>query len=304
MQIEAIQLGQAFKVHSIHDKRKSLTLSCSDLDQRIWSRVATANTINKSAGKRQQYFVKQYRGKDGDSHEDHWTFEQEGVLLASELFGDIVVVPKLLYQNKELLINVFEFVEVVPIDELLRTDAASFNANIKSTLDKLAEVLSRMQNPPASIDTSGIKIKTRSFGESTAINFKGIDIRNVGIGMEGKVKDNVIIFDLVRPYMAPIEDAGSKMFLSVGMLNWGHPVKQFLKGPDEHVLKLAAHAFKPFLNKDALSKQIRIEKRHRTEVFVGATGFEVKLKNFASKNIGKRYLKRLEQWLARNMNIS
>ena len=304
MHAEAIQLDQEFEVHSIQDTGKSLTLSCSDLDQRIWSRVATATPVGSSSKIQKQYFVKQYRGKDGEGHEDHWGYEQDGALLAFELFGDIAVVPRLLYQNKDLLINVFEFVELAPIDELLRTDTAKFDNTIETVLDDLAKVLSRMQNPPASIDTSELKVKSRSFGESTAINFKGIDIRNVGLGLAGDTKDKVIIFDLVRPYLAPIEEAGTKMFMSAGMLNWGHPLKRFLKGPDQHVLKLAAEPFKPYLNKDAVSERMKMEKRFRTEVFVGATSLEVKLKNFASKNIGKRYLKLLEQWLARNMDIS
>lgn len=304
MQLAAIQLEQSFEVRSIHDPSKSLTLSCSELDQRIWSRVATAHSTDKSSEIQQQFFVKQYHGKDGTGHADHWTYEKEGALLATEIFDDIIVVPKLLYQNSELLINVFEFIELVPIDTLLRTDLASFDANIETTLDKLAQVLSRMQMAPASIDTSGFKIKSRPFGEPTAISFKGIDIRNIGLGLDGKTKGEIIMFDLGRPYMAPIEEAGTKMFLSVGMLNYGRPLRRFLKGPDEHLLKLASKAFGPFLNSHALTERIKFEIRFRTEVFVGATGWEVKLKTIASQSIGKRYLRKLEKWMARNINIS
>jgi hypothetical protein len=298
-----IQTGQVYRVNPVNGS-DSVTIRCLDVDQRNWSRVGTAEYTDEH-GNTQRCFVKQYLDKAAGRHADHWGYERDGATVARELLEKLVHVPEILFRNDELLINVFEFFELTSIDVLLRNDPVTFNEIIGSVLGRMAEVLTVLKNPSADFDASSLTTKQRVYGSSsTAVNFKGFEIRNTGIspgaGADMKPSD-LVLFDFVRPYMAPIEEAAAKLFVSIGLLNWGSPLSRFIKGPDEGVLSEAAITLGPWLDGAAISAELDLQEKFRTAEFKGAGGIEVFLKRLGVDLLGKLYLRRLRRWCRENI---
>ena len=298
-----IQVGQVYVVNPVNGSA-SVSIRCLDVDQRNWSRVGTAEYTDEH-GNTQRCFVKQYLDKAAGRHADHWGYERDGATVARELLKKLVHVPEIIFRNDELLINVFEFCELTSIDVLLRNDPVAFNEIIGPVLGRMAEVLTVLKNPSADFDVRSLTTKQRVYGSSsTAVNFKGFEIRNTGIspgaGVDMKPGD-LVLFDFVRPYMAPIEEAAAKLFVSVGLLNWGSPLSRFIKGPDKSLLSEAAITLAPWLDGAAIYAELDLQEKFRTAEFKGAGGIEVFLKRLGIDLLGKLYLRRLRRWCRENI---
>jgi hypothetical protein len=298
-----IQVGQTYAVDPVNGG-ESLSIRCLDVEQRNWSRVGTAEYTDQH-GNAQRCFVKQYLDKAAEQHADHWDYERDGAVVARQLLGKVVHVPAILFRNNELLLNIFEFSEVISIDILLRNDATVFDEIIVSVLGRMADVLTALKNPPPDFDADSLTIKQRTYGgHSTAVNFKGFEIRNTGIvpgaGTDLKASD-LVLFDFVRPYMAPIEEAAAKLFVSIGLLNWGSPLSRFIKGPDKNLLTEAARILGPWLDAEAISAELDLQEKFRTAEFKGAGGLEVFLKRLGVDLLGKLYLRNLRRWCRGNI---
>jgi hypothetical protein len=301
---QAIESGKAYEVRAVDGELQARVL-CLDFHQRNWSRVATGEYVAED-GSTQPCFIKQYLDKAGGMQRDHWAYEKEGALVAARILAESAHVPELLFQDEQRLLNVFEFTEVMSIDVLLRENRAAFDRHIEPVLRQMAKVLGDLQNYPAAIDLSSLPTKERSYGSlGDAVNFKGFEIRNAGIpvGHSGPVgARELVVFDFVRPYFAPVEEAAAKLFVSVGMLNWGSPLGRFIKGPDTSLLASASHILRPWLDAAAIKAELDLQERFRTDEFKGAGGAEVALKRIGVDLLGKKYLRQLRRWCAKNIS--
>ena len=150
-----------------------------------------------------------------------------------------------------------------------------------------------------------LPLKERDYGTGRlAVNFKGFEIRNAGVGPDvaGEVgPGDLVLFDFVRPYLAPIEEAAAKLFVSIGLLNWGSPVGRFLRGPDQQLLADAMNILSPWIDSAAVNAELSLQERFRTGEFKGAGGIEVMLKRIGVDMIGRWYLRRLRSWCEANL---
>jgi hypothetical protein len=302
--IELIQAGGEYIIEAGPGGGTALRLVCADVHQRNWSRVANG-TLANGDGRVVACFVKQYVGKDGFVHADHWEYEREGVEYAADILGQIVRVPKLLLRDKRLVLNVFEYFEIVSIDQLLRSDPAALNRSIDFVLQRMEQVLVALLSAPEKHDVSGLKSKQRGYGRlGVAVNFKGFEIRNAGMPCSagtGVSAGELVLFDFVRPYLAPIEEAAAKLFVSVGMLNWGNPISRFIKGPDTALLARAADILRPWLDRGAIAAELDLQEKFRNAELKGARDLEVFLKWLGVMAFGRYYFARLRAWCAKNI---
>jgi hypothetical protein len=281
-----------------------LTLRLGSVSQRNWSRIASALTEAPFPGAQDdRVFIKQFVDAGGVAHEVQWDFEREGAELAGRLFGETITVPRLLHADRDHLLHVYEHVEMLSIDDLLRGDPARLERLFPPLLEALRGVLALLDSATASVATSALTVKNRPYGgASTAVNFKGMDIRNVGLRLPTQ-KDSVALtmFDFGRPYLAPLEEAGAKLFVSIGMLNWGRPLHRFVRGPDQALLQRASAALGDYLDCDSVLAEIDYQQRIRESDVKAANPITLALKTFGLRTIGRGYLRRLAAWSKENL---
>ena len=306
--IDGIQSDQPFKpleqncdyvVSSIEKPSDQISLTCINVHKRNWSRVAIGQAPGTQEAEHDKFFLKQYIDRSGLKQHQHWLYEQAGFNVASDLLDGVIKVPALLYQNEAQLLNVFEYVNVITVDELLRNDPVQFNKNITNILKSMVPVLERMQTPGYFMSTSDLPVKQRPYGgPSTAVNFKGFDIRNVGlVSDKGSAHpEQLVMFDFVRPYMAPVEEAAAKLFISIGLLNWGKPLYRFMRGPDTKLLEISREILEPYLEIKSIEAEIALQHRFRTHEYQGSGQLERFIKKSGIDLLGKKYLRDLLRW--------
>ena len=303
MTAELIQTGSEYIIGA-SSGGAGLRVVCADVQQRNWSRVAKGFIVTPGQSP-VACFIKQYIGKDGTVHADHWGYEQEGVERAASILKEVACVPKLLTRDASRLLNVFEYFEMVSLDQLLRSDAAAFDRCIDSVLHRMDQVLSALLAAPARCDITDLKSKARNYGHlGVAVNFKGFEIRNAGVprSVSSSVSAaDLVLFDFVRPYLAPVEEAAAKLFVSVGMLNWGSPLGRFAAGPDTALLARAESILRPWLDRDAVDAELELQQKFRNSELKGAQGIEVFLKWLGVAVFGRYYFAKLRAWCAKNV---
>ena len=302
---DLIEPGHAYSVEDALIPGNCFQLECIDVVQRNWSRVGMGRLAVSPASAQQRVFVKQNIDKGGSRQPEHWRHEQTGAAIAAKLLADIVQVPTLSHQNEQLLINVFEYVDLITLDELLRIDPVSFDKYIEPVTNQLIRVLEAMSAPSMTSLADALPVKRRTYGgPSTAVNFKGFEIRNTGLARteDGLINpDNLVAFDFVRPYLAPIEEAAAKLFVSIGLLNWGKPLDRFARGPDTSLLERILPVLRPYLDGQAIRAELGLQARFRTHEFQGSSTLERMFKQLGIDMLGKRYLRKLERWCERNI---
>lgn len=288
-------------MQSLADPGQTMQLRCGDVTQRNWSRITHAASVQGD----ETYFVKQYIDKAGTAHPDHFQYEKEGALLASQALSAAVHVPALKYRDETSLLNVFEFTNIVSIDVLLRTDPSAFERCFASVVCRMAEVLAAMQVAGQSLQDAGIPIKRRDFGgPADSLNFKGFEIRNAGVPPDAPAEigsADLVLFDFVRPYLAPVEEAAAKLFVSIGLLNWGSPVSRFMKGPDTELLAMSRPLLERWLDGDAIAAELDLQERFRMAELKSGGGMEKMLKLAGLTVLGKKYLHDLRVWCSENI---
>ncbi|MCK5872804.1 MAG: hypothetical protein KAG26_08260 [Methylococcales bacterium] len=294
---DPIKINQDYTVN-LPDASGTATLQCVEMDQRNWSRVGMGKLIDPEI---KNFFLKQNIDRGGILHYEHWLYEQSGTSVAGHLLKDIVRIPALKYHNQALLLNVFEHVKLIPVDELLRAKPDQFKENFPRLMEKIPVLLEALQQPYHGYYQNQIKVKQRSYGSgSHAMNFKGLDIRNIGFDLlpsAGVLNDSdIILFDCVRPYLAPVEEAAAKIFISIGLLNWGKPLNRFIQGPDFSLLAIAQQYMAPYLDKQALEAELQLQASFRFSHVQGVSHSEVILKKSGLNVLGKHYLKKLQYW--------
>lgn len=304
-QHDLIQQGDEYPVADLQSDSTQVLLHCNRVQQRNWTRVGVGSISPHAGTARTTVFLKQNIDRGGNRHPEHWAYEQSGAAIAHDLLQNIVRVPQLRYKNESLLLNVYEYIDIITIDELLRSDPKTFDRCIGSVMHSMAEVLGVMARPISVSCLETLPVKSRPYGgASTAINFKGFEIRNTGLVRDpaGNVEvDELVMFDFVRPYLAPIEEAAAKLFVSIGLLNWGKPLGRFMRGPDASLLEGALRALHPFLDRQAILAEIELQSAFRTREFQGAGRLERTLKRLGVDTLGKRYLHSLRRWCERHI---
>jgi hypothetical protein len=291
-----IQSGQEISVQSLSGDSPPVDLRIGAIEQRNWSRVAVAEATE--TGKK--YFVKQYLERAGTGHPDHWEYEKDGALLAAQALDGVAHVPTLMFRDEASILNVFEYASIVSIDVLLRKDPVAFERSFLSVVRRMAQTLEALQAEGKRLQGTGITTKRRDYGGSPdALTFKGFEIRNVGISPEAPAEvhaADLVLFDFVRPYLAPPEEAAAKLFVSIGMLNWGSPVSRFMKGPDPKLLALSYPLLKPWLDKRAIAAEIDLQERFRMVELKSGGNLEKVLKRIAMSVLGRKYLHEVRSW--------
>lgn len=303
---QLIETGREYPAESLQTASNQIRLQCISVYQRNWTRVGVGMAREPGNGESSRFFLKQNIGKNGLWHDNHWEYEQAGAIIAHKLFSHLVRVPALRYKNESLLLNVFDYIDVVTVDEQLRSDPACFDRSIASVIGKMVQVLEVMRQPPAEVLEKNLPVKHRSYGSpGKAVCFKGFDIRNAGfIRMDdGRLNtDDLAVFDFVRPYLAPIEEAAAKLFVSIGLLNWGKPLSRFMQGPDLMLLEKALLPMAPYMDKNAVQAELKLQSTFRTQEFQGAGRLERAIKRLGVDALGKRYLRKLARWCDRHIN--
>lgn len=291
--------GQRYQLTDMHTTGLSLSLVCSDVAQRNWSRVATGLIEEREDTGHRRLFLKQYVDRTGQWNENLWTYERSGVQIAQEVLGKHIGIPRLIVSDLSHLINAFEHADMLSMDELLRADSSAFERAFPVALGCMAEVLEILHNPEFETRFH-LSRKNRNFGGSdVGLNFKGFEFRNLGVSTEAlkePTREDFFLFDFVRPYMAPIQEAAAKSFVSIGLLNWGHPLSRFSKGPDFQLLEVAKQHLAPYLDRKAVEAELRLQRSFRWAEIHGAGTLERSVKRLAISTLGGRYFHRMENW--------
>jgi hypothetical protein len=303
--------GVLYPGRSGQDKAHAQKIQLREVNQRNWSRVGTGTCTNVGAPGT-KCFVKQYIDRTKTPHREHLKYEYEGALAAHRILGKIVTVPPLLFTDKRHLLNVFEHIELITIDELLRLDDKLFWQYYPLLLEKLSDVLQAMQTAATSGDYDTFPVKMRNYhSRGLAVNFKGFEIRNTGYKLpldihNTEVPNNylpsVVMFDFVRPYIAPIEEAAAKLLVSIGFLNWGKPLSRFITGPDMEMLDMALYYTGHWTNREAMLSELKVQNGFRFDTIKGANRSEAGLKKIGLNLIGRIYLNKLEKWTLENFS--
>lgn len=297
---DPIEINQDYTVNT-PDSSNLVTLRCIEMEQRNWSRVGSGKLITSEdkSPSAPDFFLKQNIDRGGILHYDHWLYEQSGTAVARHLLKDVVRVPALKYHNQALLLNVFEHVQLIPVDELLRAKPDQFKDNFPRLMKKIPTLLEALQQPYSGPHQDQIKTKNRPYGQgSNTMNFKGLDIRNIGFDTSAGAlsESDIILFDCVRPYLAPVEEAVAKIFISIGLLNWGKPLNRFIQGPDLSLLAIAQEYLAPYLDREALQAELQLQASFRFSHVQGMSHSEVIMKKSGLNVLGKHYLKKLQYW--------
>lgn len=298
-----LQPDHQYTIDGLMNSDTPVLCQCTHVTQRNWSRVGFGQIIAED-GKTQQVFLKQNVSKNGDILSDQWEYEKAGAIVATDLFHNTISIPQLKYHNPSLALCVFEFINIIPFDELLRQNNSQFTKCFSTFLEHSVQILETMQSEQSSTIIDTLPVKNRPYGSPTSINFKGFDIRNIGIINEPKNNidcSEFIMFDFGRPYKAPIEEAAAKLFISIGLLNWGRPMSRFAKGPDTDLLTMALPYMKPFLEYESINAELDLQSRFRAKEVHSSGIIEKSFKKLGINVLGKQYLNKLRTWCNDNI---
>ena len=293
---------------------EATSVRCEDVkQQRHWSRVGIGTMSGVDADDiPHRVFLKQSLDETMQPHERLWRYEVEGARVAEHVLRDLVRVPAVIGADAESLLTAFEYMDLMPMDEWLRHDEGAFLEAFDDNMAVIARMLDGLrQVRPGALDhivpPGSIKTKVRDYrSRGLALGFKGMEIRNLGISRgspsnaaSGEPQGPVVTaFDFGRPYFCPVEEAGAKMLVSVGLLNWGFPLRRFAKGPDHFLLDTALGHLRPLVNAEAVTEELALQRRFRTVEIHGRVGAQRSLRRFGIVTLGKRYMTELEEWAA------
>jgi hypothetical protein len=300
---EALLAGREYRVDPVAAGSRAISLSCTSVAQRIWSRVGIAlNDAPGGGGTR--YFLKQNIDRSGRAHPDHWLEEREGAELGFELLGAVATVPRPLFVRQDLLLNVFDFVEVASMDELLRGTPEQFERCFEPVLQGCAALLEQLGTVPGRARTSGLPRKVRPYDTGrSAVLFRGLEIRNLGPALHTDGSPDpgrLVVFDLGQASIGPLEDAGARLFVSIGLLNWGRPLNRFLRGPDPSLMRRAYRVLRPYSSPAAVRAELDLNIRLRQQEVLASDSIEHMLKRVGIGLIGRRYFQALSSWVEKH----
>ena len=265
--------------------------------QRNWSRVAIASVDGGNGAPAERVFLKQFVDRRGKIHHEQLDYERDGCLRAASVQQGALRVVSVIGEALAEAVLVYPALRMATPDELLRQDPTLASAVLPRVLEAATAFLRAL--PMAGSKTPALKCKQRAYGSpSTALSFKGLDVRNIGVLLDDKgqpADGALVIFDVGRPYLAPIEEAAAKLFVSCGLLNWGLPLRRFLSGPDPEIVAAAAKAFAEFLELEAIDAEIGLQQRFRLHDAQGSSGVMRMAKRMIVATVGRSYLRELQR---------
>lgn len=269
--------------------------------QRNWSRVAIANVDGGNGAPAERVFLKQFVDRGGRVHHEQLEYERDGCLRAAGVQQGALRVVSVIGEALDDAVLVYPALRMATPDELLRQDPALAATVLPRVLAAATAFLHAL--PQAGSKSPPLKCKQRAYGSpSTSLSFKGLDVRNIGVLLDdnGRPADGALVmFDVGRPYLAPIEEAAAKLFVSFGLLNWGLPLRRFLSGPDPEIIAAAAKAFAKFLEVAAIDAEILLQQRFRLHDAQGSSGVMRLIKRLIVATVGRRYLRELKSRVRR-----
>ena len=278
-----------------------LRLRFGKVAQRNWSRVAVATLTDVTDGmpaRDKQVFVKQFHDANGNTHEKQCQFEREGAELAHDVLLPVLLVPRLLHVDMTWLLHIYEFCAMESVDELLRRAPDRFVATLPAVLDAAARTVDALHDAAQRESLRALlQVKERPYGQAaSAVSFKGLDIRNMAVIVadDPAAPPRIAMFDFGRPYLAPVEEAAAKLYVSVGLLNWGRPVRRFVRGPDQSMLEAAGQSLYRYLDRDAILAEVAQQQRTRERDVKASGVITALLKTAGVRTLGRRYFRQLE----------
>jgi hypothetical protein len=266
------------------------------VSQRNWSRVAIASVDGANGAASERVFLKQFVDRSGKVHHEQVDYERDGCLRAAGVQQGALRVVSVIGETRDEAVLVYPALQMATPDELLRKDPTLAAAVLPQVLAAATTFLRAL--PIAGSKSPTLKSKQRPYGSpSKSLSFKGLDIRNIGVLLDdkGRPDGTLVMFDFGRPYLAPIEEAAAKLFVSCGLLNWGHPFRRFLSGPDPEIVAAAAKAFAGFLELAAIDAEIGLQQRFRMNDAQGSSGVQRLAKRVIVATVGRRYLHELKE---------
>ena len=297
---EPLLAGREYRVDPVPAGGEVISLSCTSVTQRNWSRVGVGRHAAGDGGVT-PYFLKQNIDRSGRAHPDHWLEEREGAELGFELLGAAATIPRPVFVRPDLLLSVFDFVAVAPMNDLLRGAPEQFERCFDPVLQGCAALLEKLGSMPDRVRTAGLPRKVRPYDTGrSAILFRGLEFRNLGppLHPDGSPEPGrLVVFDLGQASIGPLEDAGARLFVSIGMLNWGRPLGRFLQGPDASLMRRAYRVLRPYLSPAAVRAELDRNIRQRQQEVVASGRVEYLLKRVGIDLIGRRYFQALSGWV-------
>ncbi|HEX6813108.1 MAG TPA: hypothetical protein VF384_15910 [Planctomycetota bacterium] len=279
------------------------------VSQRNWSRVAIANVDSGGRGApAERVFLKQFVDRGGKVHFEQLDYERDGSRRAALVRQDALRVVSVIGEAPDAAVLAYPAMRMATPDELLRQDPGLAASVLPQILAGAAAFLRALPAAGKACSNSSphgaplgapLKCKQREYGSpSTALSFKGLDVRNIGVLLDEQgrlVPGTPVIFDLGRPYLAPIEEAAAKLFVSCGLLNWGLPLRRFLSGPDPDIVAAGAKVFAEFLDPAAIEAEIALQQRFRLHDAQGSSGVMRLAKRLIVATVGRSYLRQLRR---------
>lgn len=271
---------------------QAATVQVCSASQRLWSRIGRGTLGGKPV------FLKQICDVRGRWSPQQYRYECKGLEVAASTLGGVADVPCPLALEPDQLLLVMEDRRLESMDELLRRSPETFERAIVPSLGQIAGLLDRLAtvDPAAELHT-----KLRHYGsEPNSLFFKGLEVRNVGYPRDTQnfAQTDLTVFDLGRPFLTSREDAAGRMFLSIGMLNWGRPLRRFLQGPDEGLLLQARRVLGSRLDPTTVDALLEKERQQRLEEFRSGGALGGLVKSVLIPRVGARYFDRLKRWCA------
>ena len=269
-------------------------VSVSEVAQRNWSRTAFA------AYEGHPLFLKQFVGLDGSALPELMHDEMHGLDIARRCFGDCVVVPSLVGASETQVVLGYEPSRVVPVDVALRHDPQAVEAAWPDVVEALAHVVALLADPGVVEECSHLPWKIRPYASGgLAVNFKGLELRNVGLrdwAASPGPCECLTVFDLGRPYLAPVEELVARLVVSTLLLNWGRPLSRFRLGPPADLADGVARRLRAHLSSEAIRLELEREARARRVVSGFGSPSRRALKRLGMATVGRWYLGRARRW--------
>lgn len=285
-----------------------MVLTCEKTTQRIWSVVADGFIRKPGEGQApKRVFIKQFLDCTGKPHPKQWENETKGYQVVQTALRNEAIFPELIASAREQLVHVYQHLEIDSIDEILRADSTQFEGVLEHFLREIESLLRTMQSAIEDHDFSALAHKSRDYIGSPGLCFKGLDVRNFGFersnyaDLDGK---RLVMFDFGKPYVAPIHEAAAKVFVSIGLLNWGRPISRFAKGPDQAMIERALEQLKAYIHPRAIQLELDMQYRFRSEEIRASGTLEKIAKQTGIKLLGGRYFKRLRRWCDENISTA
>lgn len=221
-----------------------VALTCESVDQRAWSRTAAARDADGN-----RWFLKQLVTRSGEARPDLYDAERDGAAIAKKLFERLEVLEPTACCVDRLVLG-YPWCELLPFDELLRSDPARFTVAYPRALADAAHDLLRTRDAALG-DLPGKRTQGAVLGVGAV--FKGFELRNLALS---GTDDRIIAFDLGRARRGPVEEAGARLFVSAALLDWGRPITRFARGPQTVLLTEAWEHLQAVVTKESCLREL------------------------------------------------